>query len=165
MKCCFVAWKRGWPWKFACYFFVKINSLLFILLCAWSLFPRSITNKTGKLTVQGMNDSECHGSGTMRTVQWARARITSNDSVQYIYISSTFPKTWVWIKSEHLAVKTNPALMKALDPTWSISVYQKTIVSWTPLGGIVTIGNNYLVLMLPGLSLGAYNHTRSVKDT
>ena len=52
------------------------------------------------------------------------------------------------IKSEHLAVKTNPALMKALDPTWSILVYQKTIVSWTPLGGIVTIGNNYLVLIL-----------------
>ena len=79
--------------KICMLFFVKINSLLFILLCAWSLFPRSITNKTGKLTVQGMNDSECHGSGTMRTVQWARARITSNDSVQYIYILSTFPKT------------------------------------------------------------------------
>ena len=72
-----------------------------------------------------------------------RVTIQSN-----IYILSTFPKTWVWIKSEHLAVKTNPALMKALDPTWSILVYQKTIVSWTPLGGIVTIGNNYLVLIL-----------------
>ena len=37
----------------------------------------------------------------------------SNDSVQYIYIVH-IPKD---IKSEHLAVKTNPALMKALDPT------------------------------------------------
>ena len=77
----------------------------------------------------------------------------SNDSVQYIYIVH-IPKD---IKSEHLAVKTNPALMKALDPTWSIEVYQKTIVSWTPLGGNVTIGNNYLVLILPGWSMGAYN--------
>lgn len=133
-------------------------------------FHGSITNKTGKLTVQGMNDSECHGSGTMRTVQWARARITSNDSVQYIYISSTFPKTWVWIKSEHLAVKTNPVLMKALDPTWSISVYQKTIVSWTPLGGIVTIGNNYLVLILSATILilivsKTPNTTRTINHT
>ena len=36
----------------------------------------------------------------------------SNDSVQYIYIVH-IPKD---IKSEHLAVKTNPVLMKALDP-------------------------------------------------
>ena len=33
-SCCFVAWKRGLPWKFACCF-VLVNSVLLNLSCVW----------------------------------------------------------------------------------------------------------------------------------
>ena len=123
-------------------------------------FHGSITNKTGKLTVQGMNDSECHGSGTMRTVQWARARITSNDSVQYIYIVH-IPKDMGMNKERTFSCKDKSSVNESigpymihlslpkddseLDSTWRYCYY------WQQLFGTYPVCN--------------HTHTHSLKDT